>query len=121
MSENRLKTNECSTGSHPFIYESSWVGTPWDGSRANKVTPAKSNEELIVELHERLRTNQNVADLFSTSAKVAEAAKRFDPPAPLKKLGKPPPVTRSIQQLADEFTLNPFTEELKASRLPLEV
>ncbi len=117
---DKTRSNECSTGSHPFIHESVWIGTPWDSSKPPP-PPEKSNAELIFELHERLRTNQNVADVFSTSAKNATTGRRFDPPPPTKKLGKAAAPMLSIQQLATQYTLNPFTEELKASRLPFEV
>ena len=134
---DKAKSNETSTGHHPFIIDpKTWVGTPWDGDGHGGFSGSggkKSNAELVAELHARLAADDNVADLFQSEAfsstkrasKLAGSgmAPVFPPEKTKKKLGAVPKATPSAQQQADEpaADANPFSEAIQAQRIPLEV
>jgi hypothetical protein len=108
-------------GVHPFIEDpSSWVGTPWDMTKAPP-PPDKSNAELIFDLHQRMQNGQNVADLFSDQRHDLRLRSGPIHPGAKKKLSIVSAPTPSLQDMArEEFNINPFTEELRSRRLPLE-
>lgn len=112
------KSYETSTGEHPFIVNpSAWVGVPWDN--ASKPTPReKTNEDLILELHDRISRNQNVADLFNETKRTATVEQKR---SAKEKSGKKKTIMQSSEKTVEACDLNPFSEELKAKRLPFEV
>jgi hypothetical protein len=118
---NSQKTSE---NHHPFIEDpKKWVGTPWDSSRGPR--PAKSNAELIAELHSRLENHQNVSDLFSEQHRAANLSSTGKKPmfqGTTKKLSTSSSATPSNQDLVNEAQdNNPFSEAVRARLLPIEV
>lgn len=119
-----VNSHKTSHNQHPFIDDpKKWVGTPWDNSREPR--PAKSNAELIAELHTRLEKQQNVSDLFSDQHRATNLSNKGQKPVfdgAKKKLSVVSAATPSNQQLAnDGGEVNPFTEVVRARSVPFEV
>mmetsp|Transcript_37424 Transcript_37424/g.48419 ORF Transcript_37424/g.48419 Transcript_37424/m.48419 type:complete len:316 (+) Transcript_37424:72-1019(+) len=123
MTNYIVKSSKTSDG-HPFISNpDAWVGTPWDESRDSGTK--KGNAELVAELHERLRSNQNVSDLFSEKHRATSLGASGKKPVfenNNNKLSVPSAPTPSNQQTINETQdINPFSEAVKARAIPLEM
>jgi hypothetical protein len=135
---DKATSNETSTGHHPFILNpKKWTGTPWDedphaaerGRAANReqdlLAAAASNADLLHKFHTRLANGENVSDLFGETARnkgLASSGQAPVFPGAKKKLSTSSAPTPSAQDQAkgEPEDPNPFTEALKAKRLPLD-